>query len=226
MKRVIVIVSLAALAGCKSARSDLPSGPAAYVIMPPVTETVRRPDYVLGPLDVVNVNVFQEPDVTIRDAQIDVSGDIAMPLIGHVRAQGLTTRQLGQEITNLLAARYIVDPKVSVAITSSVSQRVTVEGNVLNPGVYDIGGSATLLEGLARARGTTRVAKLEEIVIFRNVNGQRMGAVFNVSRIRKGLDPDPEVLGGDVIVVGFDAVKGTFRDFLTAAPAINIFRRF
>ena len=103
---------------------------------------------------------------------------------------------------------------------------MTVEGNVVEPGVFEIPGSSTLLQAIARARSPTRVAQLDEVMIFRQINGKRVGARFDLTEIRTGRAPDPEILGGDVVVVGFDSLKGAFRDFLTTAPFFNIFQTF
>src|SRR3546814_10951972 len=70
----------------------------------------------------------------------------------------------------------------------------------------------SVLQALAQAQSPTDVANLSQVVIFRNIDGRRAGAVFDVKAIRERRTPDPEILGGDVIVVGFDAVKGAFRD--------------
>ena len=80
------------------------------------------------------------------------------------------------------------------------------------------------MESIARAKGLTRVAQVNEIVVFRQINGQRMGAVFNLKDMREGRAQDPEILGGDQIVVGFNAIKGAYRDFIAAAPIFNVFR--
>ncbi|HEU4612548.1 MAG TPA: hypothetical protein VFS15_10740, partial [Kofleriaceae bacterium] len=91
------------------------------------------------------------------------------------------------------------------------------------PGVYAINGTSTLLSALAQAQSPTDVAKLDQVVIFRNINGRRAGAVFDVAAIREGRAPDPEVLGGDVIVVGFDQLKGAMRDIFKTAPFFYVF---
>jgi polysaccharide export outer membrane protein len=62
--------------------------------------------------------------------------------------------------------------------------------------------------------------------VFRVIDGHRTGAVFDLNSIRAGREPDPELIGGDVVVVGFSSVKGAFRDFLTAAPLLSVFRPF
>ena len=63
-------------------------------------------------------------------------------------------------------------------------------------------------------------------MVFRTVNGQRMGAVFDLQQIRTGAAPDPQILDGDTIVVGYSAVKGAFRDFLAASALLNLFTVF
>jgi len=176
---------------------------------------------------VLSVNVFREPELTLKDLQVDAGGTLLFPLVGSLAAKGKTSAELATEIAQRLGERYLRDPQVTVVVTASTSQRVTVEGNVNEPGVYEIGGNATLLEALARAKSTTRVAALGEVVVFRIVDGKRLGAVFDVRQIRAGLAADPRILGGDIVVVGFSEVKGAFRDFLSSgALFLNLFRVF
>ena len=223
---ILPALPLILVSGCASVNSTLPSGDAAYqVLPPPAADSAGRADYKIGPLDVLTVNVFQEPDLSFKELQVDASGNVLFPLIGDVRAAGKSARELSQEMGERLSG-YLVNPQVSVVVASSVSQQVTVEGNVTQPGIYDIAGPTTLLRALAQAKSPTRVARLDQVVIFRTVNGQRLGAVFDVRKIRVGAAPDPELRGGDVVVVGFSAVKGAFRDFLTTAPFFSVFRPF
>ena len=219
-------LACACASACQSPRAALPHGAQAYALIPPPARGSNRSAYRIGPLDVLAITVFQEPELSPRDVQVDASGNILMPLAGTVHASGKTAHQLSAEIAGLLGKKYIVDPQVSVAVTASVSQQVTVEGNVTMPGVYDITGAPTLLEALARARSPTRVARLQEVVIFRMIDGRRAGAVFDLKAIRDGRAPDPELISGDVVVVGFDALKGAVRDFLTTAPIVSAFRVF
>nr|WP_184006156.1 polysaccharide biosynthesis/export family protein [Stakelama sediminis] len=216
------------MCGCSGmhASAGLPSGAAAYAVMPAPRVGAQVADYRLGPLDVLSVTVFQEPDLSFDKLQVDASGNVSFPLIGTVHAQGKTASELSDDIAARLGKKYLVDPQVSVTVVSSVSQNVTVEGDVKEPGVYPVNGQSTLLQALAQAQSPTDVAKLDQVVIFRNIDGKRAGAVFNVKAIREGRAPDPQVLGGDVIVVGFDAVKGGFRDLLKTAPFFNLFRYF
>ncbi|HEU0043730.1 polysaccharide biosynthesis/export family protein [Sphingomonas sp.] len=225
MRRFITATLLLMLAACSSPRSNLPAGPAAYDVIPAPTGNTLT-DYRINALDELSITVFREPELSIERLRVDAAGIVQYPLIGTVRAAGRTAVELSSEITARLDARFVRNPQVTVAVLSSQGQRVTVEGSVRAPGVYEMGGNATLLEALARAQSPTDTAKLGEVVVFRVVEGQRMGAVFDLRRIRAGLDADPRIVGGDTVVVGFNQVKGAFRDFLSAAPLLTLFQVF
>lgn len=229
MKRSLAAVPLLGavlLSGCFSPSATIPRGEAAYRVIPPADQTKGPAQYRIGVLDTLSIRTFQEPDLTFDKIQVDAGGTINFPLIGVVHAAGKTPFELSQELEKGLAGRYIVSPQVVVGVEESAAQRVVVEGNVIEPGVYEVSGSSSLMESIARAKGLTRVAQVNQIVVFREVNGQRMGAIFNLKDIREGKAPDPEILGGDTIVVGFNAVKGAYRDFISMAPVFNAFRAF
>ncbi len=226
--RLIVPLSAAMLvAGCGGApRSTLPSGTKAYDVIPAPDLAAPEPLYRLAPGDTISVSVFQEADLSVEKATVDESGNVQLPLIGQVSAQGRSATELSQVISARLAARYLRDPQVVVGVTQRSEQVVAVEGQVNEPGVFPIDRTYTLLSALARAKSPTKVARLDEVVVFRTINGKRMGAVFNLSDIRAGRAPDPQILGGDTVVVGFSAVKGAYRDFLEMAPLFNVFTQF
>jgi polysaccharide export outer membrane protein len=213
------------LSACAGPRANLPQGQSAYTNFPVISKESSS-NYKIGPLDTIAVTVFQEPDLTAKDIQVDTSGSVLLPLIGTVMASGKTTEQLAHEIAARLAAKYLDDPQVTVLVQQSASQRVTVEGSVEKPGVYQISGHTTLSDALAMAEGPSKVARLDQVVVFREINGREEGAVFDLSKIRVGGMPDPEILGKDRIVVGLSHVKATVRDVLTAAPFLSIFRPF
>ena len=215
---------LISLTSCASGGSaSLPHGDAAYASIPAPSTDHPADDYKIGPLDTLAVTVFQEPDLSQAAVQVDASGNVLLPLIGQMKAEDKTSTQLAGEIGVKLGAKYLTDPQVSVIVTQSVSQHVTVNGSVTEPGVYAIQGRTTLLDALAMAKGTSRVAALSEVVVFRMVDGKRIGGVFDVSKINRGLAPDPELKGDDTIVVGMSNVKAAWRDILTAAPLLTAF---
>jgi polysaccharide export outer membrane protein len=223
----ILMAACLALAGCAtSPKGVLPTGAQAYDVIPAADLSKPEPLYRIGAGDKISVSVFQEPDLSVESAVIDEAGNVQLPLIGQVAAKGLTATELSDAIAGRLGARYLRNPKVVVGVSERFQQVVAVEGQVNEPGVYSIDRTYTLLSALARAKSPTKTAKLDEVVVFRTVNGQRMGAVFNLGDIRAGKAADPQILGGDVVVVGFSEVKGAFRDFLLAAPLFNLFTLF
>lgn len=222
----LVMTMLVVLTACSSNQlgPEIQSGQAAYTAMDASTRQGLDRDYRIGPLDTIDINVFQEPDLSVKELEVDASGNVSLPLIGPMVAAGKTTTQLSRDIAARLTERYLRSPQVSVTVGSSASQKVTVEGEVTQPGVYDTKGRTSLLQSLAMAKGETRTAELNQVVIFRTINGQRMGAVFDVNSIRSGRSSDPEILGNDIVVVGFSRAKSLWRDILSTTPILNMFR--
>jgi len=226
VKHLVVVLLIGLLAACagSNASSSLPRGGAAYDVIPVAAADRTSQDYRIGPLDSVDIIVFQEPDLSVKSLAVDASGNIAMPLVGAVTAAGKTASELSAELEKRLAQKYLVNPQVTVTVSGSVSQKVIVQGQVTVPGVYEIKGPTTLLEAISMAKGETRIAALKEVVVFRTVSGQRMGAVFDVDSIRRGDAKDPELLGNDVVVVGYSNSKSLWRDVLSTTPLLSIFR--
>jgi len=215
-------------AGCASTPQigpGLSTGAAAYSVIPAAsTGAATLDDYRLGPLDTIDVAVFQEPDLSAKALQVDASGQIALPLVGSVKAQGMTATELSQELERKLGERYLRNPQVTVTVASSVSQKVSVQGEVAEPGVYQLTGPTTLLDVISLAKGETDVATLNQIVVFRTVDGHRMGAVFDVASIRRGEAADPVIHGNDLVVVGYSSAKRFWKNIVTSMPVLNVFR--
>lgn len=225
--RMLILGSgIVGLCSCQSVSPTVARGPAALEVTGVATPGLAVGEYLLGPADVIDVIVAYEPELSLDDVTVDSNGDVSVPLIGTVHVAGATASRAAREIQSRFAGRYLRDPQVSVNVSQFARQSVTVEGSVDSPGVYKIPGSSSLIQTLALARGPTRVAKLDQVLVFRTVNGQRLAAVFDLRRIRYGYEPDPLIIGGDVVVVGYSEVKGAFRDFLTGAPALAVFRPY
>jgi polysaccharide export outer membrane protein len=189
--------------------------------MPPVSAQSQPVDYRIGPLDVLTIKVFQEPDLEMKEAPVDAGGNIQMALVGRVHADGLTSTELANTIAGRLSERYLVDPQVSVIVMRSVSQRVTVDGQVKKPGAYEMEGRTSLIQAVAMAEGTTEIADTDEVYIFRTIDDKQYGAKFDLKAIRKGEQPDPEIFGKDIVVVGTSSLKGIYQDFLKVAPFLG-----
>ncbi|OYU33189.1 MAG: polysaccharide biosynthesis protein GumB [Novosphingobium sp. PASSN1] len=194
--------------------------------MPPIDRAVVPKQYQIAPGDIVSLSVFGEPDLTLEKLPVDDAGFIQVPLIGAVRVASLTPAEASTQIAARLGAQFLRNPDVTLNVIEQTGQMVTVEGQVAKAGAYPVDGQTTLLGAIALAQSPTRIAKLDEVVIFRTINSQRMAARFDLSRVRAGRDPDPQILGGDVVVVGFSQAKSIYRDVLVAAPLFNVFTRF
>lgn len=173
----------------------------------------------IGPLDTIQVDVFNVPDLS-REMQVDASGRIAMPLAGTIDARGRTAAELGKEIEAALRGRYVRNPEVTVNIKSSVSQVVTIDGQVVEPGLYPVTNQMTLLRAIASAKGLSEFARQEDVVILRTVNGRKMAGLYNIAQIRRGAYDDPSIYANDVIVVGDSPQRRLFRDFVSLAPLL------
>lgn len=201
-----VLVLAACATGTKPVRTTEYAKLAESGRLPPPDTTsasgayIGVPDYRIGPLDQLEVNVFQVPDLS-RTVRVNSSGEISLPMIGVVRAGGKTVGELEQTIADKLRESFLQDPQVSVYIQEFASQRVTVEGSVAQPGIKPLTGRTTLLQLIAMSGGLTKMADPEKIIVFRTIDGQRMVALFNLVDIRSGLAEDPQIYGDDVVVV-------------------------
>jgi len=173
----------------------------------------------IGPLDTIQVDVFNVPDLS-REMQVDASGRIAMPLVGTVDARGKTAQEVAQSIETALRGRYVRNPEVTINIKSSVSQVVTIDGQVVEPGLYPVTNQMTLLRAIASAKGLSEFARQDEVVILRTVDGRRMAGLYNIDAIRRGAYDDPAIYANDVVVVGDSPQRRMFRDFVSLAPLL------
>lgn len=180
--------------------------------------TLNEP-YVLGPLDKIDIEVYGVPDLK-RTVTIDNNGTFSFPLAGQVQASGLTPSQLSATLAGQLS-NYIKDPQVTINIAERVSQSLTIDGQVARPGQYAIPGRQTLMRAIAVAGGTTEFAKLDDVVVFRTVQGQRYVGIYNLSAIRRGNYPDPELYANDIVIVGDSAERRRFQDILQVAPILT-----
>ena len=122
-------------------------------------------EYAIGPEDVLDINVFEAQEMN-REVRVSASGEISLPLLGAVRAAGLTPRELETTLQDLLHQKYMKDPHIGVFVREMQSHPVSVMGAVRRPGVFQIRGSKTLLEVLSLAEGLADDAG-ETVIILR-----------------------------------------------------------
>jgi polysaccharide export outer membrane protein len=117
----------------------------------------------------VTVTVFDHADLT-GTFTVESDGSLTYPLIGRVKAAGLTLREFEDALKKGLADGYLKNPQVSVSMDEYKSQRVFVMGEVRAPGAYQLTGNMTVIEALAKAGGLTPTAA-EEVLVVRPVAG-------------------------------------------------------
>lgn len=116
----------------------------------PVGQTQSGGDYMIGPQDVLTIQLFDQADLGGRYT-VEADGTFTFPLIGRIKAGGMTLRNFEAELKKRLADGYFRNPQVSVAVEHYRSQRVFVMGEVRQPGPVPLTGGMTLIEALARA---------------------------------------------------------------------------
>src|ERR1035437_4128158 len=108
--------------------------------------------YILGPDDQILIRALEGLDLADKPILIGINGDITLPLIGRVKAAGLTVEQLETELASRLNV-YVQEPQVSVTVTEFRSQPVSVFGAVTTPGAVQLRGRKTLYEVFSMAGG-------------------------------------------------------------------------
>lgn len=222
----IVLLLVVALAACGRreplvSTSRLTVVQDSSVLPPPNRADLTAGDRpaLIGPLDTIQVDVFNVPDLS-REMQVDASGRISMPLAGTIDARGKTAGELATAIEQALRGRYVRNPEVTINIKSSVSQVVTVDGQVVEPGLYPVTNQMTLMRTIASAKGLSEFARQEDVVILRTVDGRKMAGLYNLGAIRRGTYDDPPIYANDVIVVGDSPQRRLFRDIVSLAPLL------
>lgn len=223
---VVALLVPVVLIGCSTGRG----GKVPYQVKDfgrPDAPIAAAPDveYRIGTLDTLSVTVYRVPDLS-GDLQVDSAGKVTMPLVGDLTAVGRTANELAAEIRQKLSVKYMNDPQVQVAVKSASSAKITVDGSVSQPGIYPISGRMSLIQAIAMAKGTSEDANPRRIVIFRQINGQRQAAAFDLKSIRRGEMPDAEVFGDDIIVVDGSESKSTFKSIIQTVPLLAIFHPF
>lgn len=173
----------------------------------------------IGPLDTIGVDVFNVAELS-REFRVDSSGRINMPLVGELDVRGKTSNEVAREVETSLA-RYIRNPQVTVNVRNSVSQVVTVDGSVNEPGLYPVTNQTTLVRAVASAKGLAEFGSTRDVVILRTVNNRRIAGLYNLDAIRRGAYPDPAIFANDLVVVGDSKERRLFRDFLSLAPLLS-----
>lgn len=159
------------------------------------------PPYRIGREDVLEVAVWRDPDLT-RTLPVRPDGFISMPMVGEVKAEGMTPTELQSSLQQSLKA-YVQEPKVTVLVREVNSSRVFVTGEVARPGAFPLRGRVSLVQAIALAGGFTDFANEDGIIVLRaDSKGQKIPVRY--SDLVDADDSDRRELflrPGDTIVV-------------------------
>ena len=159
------------------------------------------PNYVIGPQDVLDINVWKEPELT-RQVPVRPDGKISLPLLNDVQAMGLTPTQLASQITAGLD-KFMTSPQVTVIVSQINSQRVYILGEVGRAGAYGLLPGMTVLQALSNAGGFTIFANQKGIYVLRQDGGKQAKLFFNYKDVVAGkkAEQNIQLKPGDTIVV-------------------------
>ena len=166
------------------------------------TVAVDPKDYRIGPEDVLDINVWKNPDLSRPRVPVRPDGKISHPLVNDIAVAGLTVNQVKAELTQRLA-RFLENPEVSVAVVEVHSFKVSVQGNVRMPGHYEVKTpDVTVLDMLARAQGLNEFADKGSITVLRREGTRQRAIKFKYHDAIEGRESaNFLVQPGDLIVV-------------------------
>jgi len=170
----------------------------------PVGAKTSPADYRIQPTDLLDITVYREPDLSVK-VRVSQNGSISYPLLGSIAVAGLTAAEVQDKLTKQLGKDYLVDPRVTVAIETSSTQRVIIIGQVKTPGSYDIPANETLtiLQLIARAGGFTDLAAQGKITVIRGAGSKQKKILVNVAAIISSGDKSKDITlePGDIVSV-------------------------
>ena len=164
----------------------------------------QQATYILRPMDLVKVQVFQQPDLD-RELRVSQDHTVVMPLIGVVDVRNRTVRETELLITERYARDYLVNPQINLTVTEYAQRAVNVLGSVNNPGSVPIPleKNFTLLDAIARAGGFSRLADQNKVSLTRTtIDGKTENFIINANQLMAGASSNRWILqDGDVISV-------------------------
>lgn len=188
-----------------AARPAAPAAQAATAEKPPSDAEKKRgvpDDYHIGAGDVLNINVWKEPDASVPSVVVRPDGRIAMPLLKEVEVNGLTPREVEQVITERIN-KFINGADVTVVVTAINSKKIYMIGAIKREGTLPYTYRMTIMQALSEAGGLTEYAKKKKIYVLRSENGKEYRLPFDYDAVLKGerMELNIPLLAGDTIVV-------------------------
>jgi len=158
-------------------------------------------EFKLGTGDVIKIEVFEQPELTTT-AKVSITGNVVMPLVGAIKASGLTTQQTEKTIAkSLTQGGFVKRPQVVVTLIQVHSQQVSVLGHVVKPGKFPIEGPTTLIDLLASAGGLNDDAS-QVVLVIRSEKGKKSTMKIDTGEFFSGeVASNISLKGGDIVLV-------------------------
>ena len=158
--------------------------------------------YTIGPADVLQINVWKEPEASVTATVVRSDGVISLPLIREVPVAGLTTREL-EELLKQKFAQYIRNADVTVVVKEIHSQKIYLVGAVKKEGPIPLQTPLTVLQAISEGGGLTDYAKRNKIYLLRQESAKQVRIPFDYPAVIKGQRTEQNILmrPGDTIVV-------------------------
>ena len=191
-----VLLGALALGGCSSLRGS--SGPA------PVAGPEPTSDYLIGPGDSININVWRNPEVS-QTVPVRPDGKITTPLVEDLQASGKTSTELARDIEKALS-KYIQQPVVTVIVTGFVGtygEQIRVIGQAAKPQALAYRRDMSLMDVLIAVGGVTEFAAGNKASIIRNVDGKQQQFIVRLNDLIKDGDISANVpmRPGDILII-------------------------
>jgi polysaccharide export outer membrane protein len=166
----------------------------------PISDPPQKMDAAFGAGDTFDVRVYGEADLT-GSYECGPDGAISFPLIGRVQCDGRLPAELEQDIRTRLADGFLRSPQVSVLPKEYRSKKVSVIGQVKQPGSFSYISNMSIIEAVARAGGFTGAARKNAVRVSRSANGKQISIIVAVEDIGRGKAPNFFLRPGDVVFV-------------------------
>lgn len=157
----------------------------------------------IGPGDVLDVEVFDTPELSLPGARVNPDGQVNLPVLGIVQVAGLNSTQAARKIeAELRSHGLMLDPHVTVSMVEYAAEGATLLGEVKSPGLYPTRGNRRLLDLIAMAGGLAPTAGKSVTIAHRDDPHHPETIVLVPNAQSLGLQHNPVILPGDTVVVG------------------------
>jgi polysaccharide biosynthesis/export protein len=194
---ILAILGTTSAANGAQQRTPGETGEGRPASAPLIRPTDVPPGYVIGAEDLLSIVFWRDKDLS-ADVVVRPDGNISLPLLNDVRAEGLTPDQLREALVQA-AAKYIADPNATVLVKEINSRKVFITGNVAKPGSYPLAGRLNVMQLIALAGGLQEYADSKKIIILR----AQKHLAFNFKDVVRQKNVGQNILlePGDTVVV-------------------------